>query len=578
MLDRQLRQRVGLSSWGLIALGVAVRVAAVLVLQSHTIPHSTYEHGEIAESLLAGRGFSVRFLGAEGPTSQQAPLYPLLVAAAYAVGGVGTPRALLILELGQALLGGLLVASVLALAREIVPGRPRVAWVAGLIAALHPTLIYAATHVQVAALAPWLLTATLASAYRAGRTGRSRDAGITGLWLAALTLTDPILALVAPGVAWAIWRAGGNWGEKAGTMNQRDAPRSRAVFSPGGAIVPSPGREPWEHRDKTSPPPAMGAPKGRQSDPKSRRLPPLRGWNTRERHVLPGREPWARNSRPSGAQEGGPENIAHRVSQGKRRAVRPIALVALVAALGVAPWIVRNAAVHGELVFIKSTFGYAFWQGNCALSEGTDKVVRASVERALERGQGGGLSEWNRALWEARHEAGYLDDIALTPADYRMLGNLSEPARSRHLFRQALDDLRAEPLRYWTLCLRRLRYFVLFDETNPKTRNPLYRASHLGLTLLAVLGLIVARPEARRRLGPTLLTAALIALFHTLTIVSARFHIPIEPLMGLWAASALSRGGGSGSTATADDIQGVGVVRRLRPVAIDGGGRPGVTA
>src|SRR5438270_10415821 len=95
---------------GLIVFAIAARVTAVLVLQSHTVPRSTYEHGEIAGNLLAGRGFSVRFLGADGPTSQQAPVYPLVVAAAYALGGVGTPRALLLLELGQSFLGGLLVA------------------------------------------------------------------------------------------------------------------------------------------------------------------------------------------------------------------------------------------------------------------------------------------------------------------------------------------------------------------------------------------------------------------------------------------------------------------------------------
>src|SRR5262245_20510357 len=92
--------------WMLVALAVALRAGAVLVLQSHTVAHSTFEHGEIAANLLAGRGFSVRFLGAEGPTSQQAPIYPALVAAAYALGGVGTPRALLLIELGQAVLGG----------------------------------------------------------------------------------------------------------------------------------------------------------------------------------------------------------------------------------------------------------------------------------------------------------------------------------------------------------------------------------------------------------------------------------------------------------------------------------------
>jgi hypothetical protein len=210
------------------------------------------------------------------------------------------------------------------------------------------------------------------------------------------------------------------------------------------------------------------------------------------------------------------------------------------AALVVAPWSVRNYLVHDEPVFIKSTFGYAFWQGNCALSEGTDKVVRASVDRVLQS-RSGGLKELNESLWKARHEAGYLDDIALTPTDYEELSALSEPERSRRLFRRALADLRADPWRYPALCLRRLRYFVLFDETNPKTRNLVYRTSHLGLTVLAALGLILAPRDLRRRLGPTLLTVGLIAAFHALTIVSARFHLPIEPLMGLWAACGLGR-------------------------------------
>jgi hypothetical protein len=433
----------------LIVLAIAVRAAAVLVLQSHRVPNSTYEHGEIAANLVSGRGFSVRFLGAEGPTSQQAPLYPLIVAGAYALGGSGTPRALLILELGQAAFGGLLVAAVMLLAREVAPGERRVAGLAGLAAALCPALVYAATHVQVALLAATLLAAALAWGYRTGRTGRARDALVAGGLLALLALTDPILTLGGIGAAWAI------------------------------------------------------------------------------------------------AQE-----------RGLRKAVPRVALVFSIAGLGVAPWVARNARVHGELVPIKSTFGYAFWQGNCALSEGTDKVVRTSVERALQRPRHGGLKALNDSLWEARHEAGYLDDIALSAADYRELAKVSEPERSRRLFRRALADLRAEPSRYLTLSLRRLRYFVFFDETNPKTRNLMYRASHLALTFAAALGLILAPPWLRRRLGPTLMTAGLIALFHTLTIVSARFHLPLEPLMGLWAAAGTAR---IGSAAVSRDREGLGV-------------------
>ncbi len=272
-------------------------------------------------------------------------------------------------------------------------------------------------------------------AYRSGRTGRGRDAVVAGGFLGLLALTDPILGLVAPGMAWAI------------------------------AI-------------------------GRAGD--------------------------------------------------VRTTLALVARVALTAGLCVAPWVARNARVHGEFVPIKSSFGYAFWQGNCALSMGTDKVVRPSVDRAMDR-PSSGLRGLNATLWAARHEAGYLDDIALTADDYRTLGRLTEPARSRLLFRRALADLRAEPGRYARLCLRRLRYFVFFDETNPKARNLAYRAGHLALTALAVAGLALARPEVRRRLGPTIATATLIAGFHALTIVSARFHLPIEPLMALWAAAGWSR-------------------------------------
>jgi hypothetical protein len=455
----------------IIAMAIAVRVAAVLVLRNHEVARSTYEHGEIAANLLAGRGFSVRFLGADGPTSQQAPVYPSVVAVAYAIGGVGTPRSLLLLELGQSVLGGLLAWGVLRLAREVAPHCPIMATAAGLIAAVHPTLVYAATHVQVAGLGATLLVWALTWGYRTGATGRPRDAAITGALLGVLALTDPILSMAMVGIGWAVW------------MGRRGIER--------GLL-----RSLW-----------------------------LSSWTI------------------------------------------------LIAAVVLSPWLVRNALVHGEFVAIKSTFGYAFWQGNCKLSEGTDKVRRASIEPILRRGQeASSLSGLNRALWEARHEAGYLDDIALTKDEYRRLGAVSEPERSRILFRRALADLAADPWRYPRLCLRRLRYFVLFDETNPKARVLVYRVSHLGLTLLALVGLLLAAPATRQRLMPTIATAMAITLFHALTIVSARFHIPLEPLMAVWGAAGLTRwevfrSSRVGSTPTPHHVERIRVENRLLGVA-----------
>ena len=53
----------------------------------------------------------------------------------------------------------------------------------------------------------------------------------------------------------------------------------------------------------------------------------------------------------------------------------------------------------------------------------------------------------------------------------------------------------------WRLCLRRFRYFWLFDETNPKTRVLIYRVSHLGLLVARRAG---ASPGPVRRAAKAL--------------------------------------------------------------------------
>ncbi len=422
----------GWKAWlAVIALAVTVRAAVVFTLHSHETPRSTFEHGEIAANLLNGKGFSIAFLGANGPTSQQAPIYPSVVAVVYAIGGIETPQSLLILEFGQAVLGGVLAAGAWKLAREVAPNAIWAGSGAGLIVALHPTLVYAATHVQVALLAATLLTWAFALAYQSGRTGRIRDLATTGAVFGTLILTDPILTLAAPVLVWII----------------------------------------------------------------------IKG----------------------------------------RITLRRASIFALTAALVVTPWLVRNYRVHHEFVWVKSTFGYAFWQGNCALSQGTDKVVRASVEEVFRRANGGTWRSWNESLWKARHVAGYIDDIALSKLDKAILGKLSEPERSRRLFQKAVADLRKAPERYPILCLRRLRLFLLFDDTNPKTRSLIYRTGHLGLTALAALGWLFAGSESRRKMGPTAWFALFLTAFHVLTIVSARFHLPLQPLFAVWGSVGVER-------------------------------------
>ncbi|HEX3656417.1 MAG TPA: hypothetical protein VHV55_11445 [Pirellulales bacterium] len=424
-------------SWGLLALGalaLAARLACIAVVGDATSGPVTYEHGEIAANLLAGRGFSCRFLGAEGPTSQQAPLYPLLLAGCYWLLGQGH-LAILAIQLGQALLGSATALLTASLAWSLVPAKRSVGWLAGAVVALYPPHVYMVTHVQVVTLATFLLTAALALAARAQSARTWRGAAFAGLTAGLLLLVDPILALALPWLAALRWMAGGN-------------------------------------------------------------------------------------SLPAG-----------------RRLVQT-AVMAGVAVGVVAPWIVRNYWVHAELVFVKSTFGYAFWQGNNPQSWGTDKVPQPAARQLLAAAEGASLAEMNRSLWAARHKTLYIDDVVLTPADYRQLAAVSEPRRSAMLGRRAWQFVRTQPAAYARLCWNRLRYFLLLDETNPKTSHPLYRWSSIAWLALTVIGGLSAG-RLWKRLWPLAGVFGSLLVFHTLTITSSRFRMPLEPLSLVWAAAGL---------------------------------------
>ena len=426
------RRTIGLVLLGSLAL--ALRVGLVLAVSRESARPLAFEHGRIAENLLAGRGFSIRFLGTEGPTSQQTPFYPLLLAAAYWAFGVAKPAAILAVQLLQCAVGTGLVLAIVWLAWSLFAEQPVVGWIAGLGAALYPPHIYMVTHLQVAVWATALLALLLAVVVSPRWRARWSWAALVGLLAGALLLVEPILSLSLPVVG-----------------------LSSLAF------------------------------------------------RARERRLS--------------------------------LAVGRLALMAGVAALMIAPWIVRNWRVHGEFVFIKSTFGYAFWQGNNPASWGTDKLPKASAQDAL-RNHDGTLASIDQAMWEARHETIYIDDLLLKPDGYRPFLGLSEPQRSRLLGRRAWEFIRGNPAAYGRLCLLRLRYFLLFDETNPKAASRVYRLATVAWLVLAGVGLL-ATLGRWRQLWPTYATFALVTLFHTLTITSVRFRFPIEPIGMVWAAAGI---------------------------------------
>ena len=421
----------------MLAGALALRVVVVANLAGAAAGPSTYEHGEIAQNLLAGKGFSVWFLGSEGPTSQQAPLYPVLLAAAYWLLGVESTAALVAVQLLQGLVGAVTVYALMRLAWSLVPKQPALGWVAGIALAVHPAHLYATAHIQVVTWAAMFLTVLLAVvAYRGERSILGRRAALAGLLAGAMLLTEPILALALPFAAWMFFRS---------------------------------------------------------TDDGQRRF-------VRER-------------------------------------IASVAVMATVCAAVLTPWLVRNWHVHGEAVFVKSTFGYAFWQGNNRVSHGTDKVPKASAE-TLRHAHDGTLADAHRALTEARHETVYIDDVLLKPTGYAGLVGISEPGRSRVLGRRARQFITDDPAAYAGLCLARLRYFFLFDETNPKAAHWVYRATTIVWLFTLAIGLWGWRGWWRE-LWPLLGIFTVVAVFHVLTITSARFRMPLEPFSLIWCAGAV---------------------------------------
>ena len=426
--------------WLLAAAALALRVVTVGVLWTPMDRPTAYEHGRIAENILSGKGFSIEFLGTEGPTSQQAPFYPYLLAAVYWLLGVGSPQAIWMVQLLQCLVGTGLVLAVVGLSWNLAPERRAVGWWAGAMAAVFPIHLYAVTHLQVAIWAAAGLTALLGLCVYPKTAGTTLGAGLAGGLAGGLLLVDPILLLAWPVALLLFWQA------------------------------------------------------------ERRRHPPSR---------------W----RPSGWRTG---------------------LMTLVGLAVISPWTIRNWQVHGELIFIKDTFGYAFWQGNNPWSFGTDKIPTAWAEEALRQHDGTWAGQ-NRALWEARHRTLYIDDLLLKPTGYREFQGLSEPQRSRLLGRRAWEFVRTQPEQYGRLVFRRLWYFLLWDQTNPKASHPLYRITSLLWLVGAAVGWITTWPS-RRQFWPTWLLVFLFTAFHSLVITSARFRIPVEPIGMVWAAYAIEKG------------------------------------
>jgi 4-amino-4-deoxy-L-arabinose transferase-like glycosyltransferase len=221
---------------------------------------------------------------------------------------------------------------------------------------------------------------------------------------------------------------------------------------------------------------------------------------------------------------------------------RHLLLSAAMAAVVLLPWTLRNAAVHGRAMAVKSTFWYVFWQGNNPRASGVDKLEpSAVVQRKLAWRWGlRGLEEDLRA---ARSQAVSVDST-LPAEDLRAIHKLpTEAAKVEWFRRESRRMLSDDPARYARLCLKRLAVTLWFDPTNPRAYVLPYRLPYLALAAAAIAGCVLslrsrtARLRSRRSRLPWLMFLGLLAVF-ALVITSARFRLLLEALLLLPAGYA----------------------------------------
>jgi len=207
---------------------------------------------------------------------------------------------------------------------------------------------------------------------------------------------------------------------------------------------------------------------------------------------------------------------------------RAAAWATLFIAVGLAPWITRNYLVHGRFVAMKDSFWYVLWQGNTAASHGTDKLAISREDRREVRG-----ISVKKSVAQAQHvrEKAVSVDSTLPEDARRELLSIPREIDRMNVFRSLiLAELSARPMQYVEKCLLRLRQWLWFDETNPRSYVFAYRVSYLSLVAIAAAGLFLERRRWRNWL-PLFVAAGGLTLLHVLVITSARFRLPIELLL-----------------------------------------------
>lgn len=196
--------------------------------------------------------------------------------------------------------------------------------------------------------------------------------------------------------------------------------------------------------------------------------------------------------------------------------LRRAAVIALCAAVILAPWLIRGAVVHRRFVFIRTTFWEVVWRGNNPLATGHSYI------------------DGTQTVFDS-----------LPPADLAELHALPDELQQSDWFRnRALAFVRDQPGAALGLTLKKLHQFWWFAPQSgvlyPRGWLRAYQAWYAAALTFALLGLwqIAARGTTdQRRIAAFLgLMMGALSFLQSLSYVEGRHRWQIEPLLLLFTA------------------------------------------
>ena len=213
--------------------------------------------------------------------------------------------------------------------------------------------------------------------------------------------------------------------------------------------------------------------------------------------------------------------LAFEVFRRRRSAWRPVVFTLLGAALACAPWTARNIAVFHDFFFMRANFGLELRLGN----------------------HDGAAADWEtmdetHARSDYRHPGANVEEA-------RLAAELGEAEYMRRAGAEAIEWIRAHPAEFLRLSGWRAIHYWLGP-----LRPTVLSAGFIILTILAAVGLIRVLPVLSvSRRAAILIPLAAFPLVYYLVPYMPRYREPIDWMLFLLAAAALSPARPAGSSA-----------------------------